>query len=317
MLNPDEVLAKVKERGCKTVGLQFPEGLKKEVLGIAERLQDEGFEVVLDADACYGACDLRPMPCDLLVHFGHAPLRSEKKNVIFEEVHIDCDLKVLEKCIPMLKSPVGLVTNVQHLHQLPEIKEYLEGKGLKVMMGQGNQRIKHKGQVLGCNFSAAIAVKDDVRNFLYFGTGDFHPLGIALATNMDVIAAYPFSNEVNNMSALRDKFMRQRFAAIELASKAERFGILVSKKSGQMRLDLAKKLNEDLVRAGKKAFTLYLDNITPENLEGYGLDAFVGTACPRIAIDDYLRFKKPIINPKELEIVLGKRSWTDYELDEI
>jgi len=317
MLDPDKVLAEVKGRGCKTVGLQFPEGLKNGVLGIAERLQDEGFEVVLDADACYGACDLRSMPCDLLIHFGHAPLGLDKKNVIFEEVHINCDLKVLEKCIPMLKSPVGLVTNVQHVHQLPQIKEYLEEKGQKVIMGQGDQRIKHQGQVLGCDFSAAIAIKDDARNFLYFGTGDFHPLGVALATNMDVIAADPFSNEVKNMSALRDKFMRQRFAAIELASKAERFGILVSKKSGQMRLNLAKKLEEDLVRAGKKAFILYLDNIIPENLEGYGFDAFVGTACPRIAIDDYLRFKKPIINPKELEIVLGKHSWADYELDEI
>ncbi|MCK5548578.1 MAG: diphthamide biosynthesis enzyme Dph2 [Thermoplasmata archaeon] len=317
MLDSNRILALVKEKGAKSVGLQFPEGLKREILDVADTLQREGFEVVLNADPCFGACDISPMPCDLLIHFGHASLgMPDKENVVFEEVQVDCSLAVLERCIPLLKNPVGLVTNVQHVFQIPEIKEFLEKREFNVKVGQGDKRVPYEGQILGCNFSSARVLAGYVKSFLYFGTGTFHPLGIGLATNVDVIAADPFTKDVRTIAELKDKFMKQRFAAIELASTADRIGILVSKKSGQKRPDLAKRLRDDLAKSNKKGYILYLDNIIAENLEGYGFDAFVSTACPRIAIDDYMRFKKPIVNPKELEIVLGKRSWDDYEIDE-
>jgi 2-(3-amino-3-carboxypropyl)histidine synthase len=47
------------------------------------------------------------------------------------------------------------------------------------------------------------------------------------------------------------------------------------------------------------------------------LEGFVVTACPRIAIDDSQMYKKPLITPQELEIVLNKRTWENYQLDEI
>ncbi|MBU2560389.1 2-(3-amino-3-carboxypropyl)histidine synthase subunit, partial [archaeon] len=47
------------------------------------------------------------------------------------------------------------------------------------------------------------------------------------------------------------------------------------------------------------------------------LGAFVNTACPRISIDDAGKFKRPLITPVELEIVLGAREWEDYAIDEI
>jgi 2-(3-amino-3-carboxypropyl)histidine synthase len=47
----------------------------------------------------------------------------------------------------------------------------------------------------------------------------------------------------------------------------------------------------------------------------FQLDAFVSTACPRLAIDDYLRFRKPMLTPIELEVALGARKWDDYLFD--
>jgi 2-(3-amino-3-carboxypropyl)histidine synthase len=316
MLNKDRILAEIKKRGCKSVGLQFPEGLKRNILELADALQASGLDVVLVGEPCYGACDIVSVPCDVLIHFGHAPIR-EDKNVIYEEIRFDCELEVLDKCVPILRSPVGLVTNVQHVHQLLEIKKYLEGNGLKILIGKGTGRVKYSGQILGCDFSAAAAIKTEVESFLYFGSGDFHSLGVALTTNKTVIAADPFSNRIKDMAELKDRFMRQRFAAIELASRAEKYGILISSKFGQMHLNLAQKLVKKLNEHGKKAFMFYFNYILPDYLEGYDIDAFVSTACPRIAIDDYSRFKKPLINPKELEIVLKERKWDDYELDEI
>ncbi len=68
-----------------------------------------------------------------------------------------------------------------------------------------------------------------------------------------------------------------------------------------------------------EAYLIMIDNITPDALLHYmDLDAFVVTACPRIAIDDSQMYKKPpLITPQELEIALNKRKWENYQLDEI
>ena len=61
-----------------------------------------------------------------------------------------------------------------------------------------------------------------------------------------------------------------------------------------------------------------MDDISPELLLPFmDLDAFVVTACPRIAIDDSIWYKKPLLTPQELLIVLDEKTWEDYEIDEI
>src|SRR5439155_22842221 len=59
------------------------------------------------------------------------------------------------------------------------------------------------------------------------------------------------------------------------------------------------------------------DLVAPDLLEGYRVDAWVNTACPRIAIEDVLQYKNPTLTPPEFEIVLGERTWDAYALDEI
>ena len=63
----------------------------------------------------------------------------------------------------------------------------------------------------------------------------------------------------------------------------------------------------------KSTFCIY-HLIPPRKME---LEAFVVSACPRIAIDDSQMYKKPLLTPQELEIVLNKREWENYQLDEI
>ena len=53
-------------------------------------------------------------------------------------------------------------------------------------------------------------------------------------------------------------------------------------------------------------------------IDFYPVDVFVNTACPRIAIDDAVKYAKPMITPYELEVVLGEKKWEDgYKFDEI
>jgi 2-(3-amino-3-carboxypropyl)histidine synthase len=120
------------------------------------------------------------------------------------------------------------------------------------------------------------------------------------------------------MDEFKEPILRRRFASIAKAQEARNFGIILGEKPGQRRKRLALNVKDALKKHGKKGYLICLDEINPELLVPFRkLDAFVNTACPRITIDDAQRFPKPIITPIELEIVLGERSWEDYQMDEI
>ena len=116
---------------------------------------------------------------------------------------------------------------------------------------------------------------------------------------------------------VRDRVLRQRHAAIARAHDAQTFGILVSKKIGQERMDMALGLKALAEKHGRQASLFLMDLVAPDLLQGYRVDAWVNTACPRIAIEDVLQYKEPMLTPQEFEIVLGEREWTDYRFDEI
>jgi 2-(3-amino-3-carboxypropyl)histidine synthase len=67
------ILNEIRNNSAKLVGLQFPEGLKKNALAIASEIEEKtGSNVIILIDPCYGACDLKEIPgMDLLIHFGH------------------------------------------------------------------------------------------------------------------------------------------------------------------------------------------------------------------------------------------------------
>lgn len=327
MLNYDfrlhEVLEKIKKMDAKVVGIQFPEGLKIHATRVAEKIENEtGAMVIISGDPCYGACDVsdRNMEniVDLIVHFGHIEFPvNYSVPVLFIEAYSKIDvIRAVKKSLKEIKKykKIGLVTTVQHLNILEDIKSLLIENGKDVLTKEGSGT--REGQVLGCNFSA---IKDmDADAFLYIGSGNFHALGIKLFTQKPVFIADPYMGEVRTIDEFADRILRIRFAKITKAEDAQKWGIIVSSKKGQFRLDLAKKLRNMVVESGKEAFIIMLDNISPDLLLPYmDLDAFVVTACPRVAIDDANMYKKPLLTPAELEIVLGIRKWEKYEIDEI
>ena len=222
----------------------------------------------------------------------------------------------LEEALEQLKdySKVAIATTAQHLHLLDEIVDFLEDNGKEVVIG--SSRSTRKGQVLGCNFASVKNLGADV--YLFIGSGNFHPLGIYLFTKAPVLAIDPYSGDIREMSAYADRILRIRFARIVKAREVTKWGIIVSSKEGQYRMKLAKEIKKLLEDEGMEAFILLMDHVNPDVLLPYmELEGFVVTACPRIAIDDSQMYKKPVITPKELEIVLNKREWEKYQLDEI
>lgn len=69
--------------------------------------------------------------------------------------------------------------------------------------------------------------------------------------------------------------------------------------------------------AGRICITAVMEEVTPDSLASYCVDAYVCTACPRIATDDSARYGKPMLTVPELEIALGLKEWTGYPFDQI
>ncbi len=311
----------IKRAKAKTVGVQYPAGLKTKALDIAREIENtSGVHVILSANPTFGACDVQQMPVDMIVHLGHAPIPDlHYKNVFFYDNPLPPpeNLSFLDKTLPLPGKKVGLLTTTQFRGWLPAVKTYLEGKGYEIFIGKSGGRIAYDGQLLGCDYSTAKAVMDKVDCFMFIGSGRFHPLAVAMLAPKPVIVADFEKGEARWLDEEKERAIRQRHGAITTAKDAKTFGIIVSSKRGQHRLELAKQLKNLAKKHHREAHIFVIDVVNQEDLEGYRVDAWVNTACPRIAIDDYVLFKKPMLTPPEFEIVIGERDWKDYELDEI
>ncbi len=312
MINLDKIVSAIAARNAKVVGLQFPEGLKRQAPDIAKAVESmTGATVIISGDPCYGACDIDDSLLDMvdvLFHFGHSRLLEDDRIVYIEYYHdVDVEAAVLQ-ALPMLGKRVGVVTTVQHIHMLPKIESILAAAGKEPVVKPGDSRITYPGQLLGCNFSAA---PQDVDSILFVGTGNFHPMGVQMTTQVPVVAADPFTGEARKVDI--ERIMRQRYAIMSKALDAKKWGIIIGMKPGQKRLELAKRIKE----IAGDAVLITIREISPERLIAFKVDAYVSTVCPRVAIDDALRYNVPVLTPVEFDIVKGLKKWDQLAFDEI
>lgn len=285
--------------------------------------------MIVSADPCFGACDvvnyeLKNLDVDCVVHIGHTEISGVENYwipTLFVNAESTLDVtKVVEKALSFLEgTKIGLVTTAQHLHTLDSVNSLLQKHGLEPFIGDGDERISMKGQILGCNFSAGTKIAEHVDCYLFIGSGMFHPVGLSMSTRKPVIAADPYTNSVmkQEIEDMKNNMLRQRYGAILACRNARKFGILIGLKRGQQRIKLAHELQKMLDFVGKQSLLITQSEFSPLALQGLDLDCYISTACPRIAIDDYLQYKKPIVTPVELEIALGRRVWETYVFDEI
>jgi 2-(3-amino-3-carboxypropyl)histidine synthase len=311
----DRIVEAVDERDAETVGLQFPEGLKRRGPRVADDLRellDDDVTVLISGQPCYGACDLDTYlmkRTDVFVHFGHSPMKESEKIIyvpLFSNVEVMPMVdRAIEEELP--EEDVGLVTTAQHMNRFEEMREHLEEAGYTVHTRRGDERLTHEGQVLGCNYASADI---DAEQVLYVGGGKFHPLGLAMEhPDKKVVIADP----VNNVLTVADteKFMKQRYGAVHRAMDAEEWGVIFCTKIGQGRWDQA----EEIVDNNDDAYLITMDEVTPDRLRNFDMDAFVNTGCPRITTDDGPQFHKPMLTPGEYEIAIGEKPLEDLSFD--
>jgi 2-(3-amino-3-carboxypropyl)histidine synthase len=238
---------------------------------------------------------------------------KESNKIIYVPLFSNVDpFPILEESLDELADPeenpdVGLVTTAQHMNRFGEMVDWLEERGFDVHTRKGDDRLTYEGQVLGCNYASADIDADQV---LYVGGGKFHPLGLAMEhPDKTVVIADP----VNNVVTIADpeKFMKQRYGAVHRAMGAKKWGVIFCTKIGQGRWEIAEKILDE----NDDAYLITMDEVTPDRLRNFAMDAFVNTGCPRITTDDGPRFHKPMLTPGEYEIAVGHKPLDSLEFD--
>jgi 2-(3-amino-3-carboxypropyl)histidine synthase len=293
--------------------LQFPEGLKQKALEHAKKIEKEGNEVLISASPCFGACDLaldeaKAVNAEKLIHFGHAEFNKVDFNVEYIEYKIDAPLEILKDSLTLLEEfgRLGIVTTIQHVHQLGAIKEFYQKEGKSVSLGKPYGFAKKEGQILGCDAGSAATIDKDVDVHIYFGGGLFHPLGAVLNTTKPFLSIDPFMGKMEFLDSYREKYRKRSRGRILAALNAKSFGILVSTKNGQFNMKLAEILKTKIEEANLAAEILVSNTFDFSSLDNLlEFDAFVNTACPRLVNDDSIRIRKPLLSSNELIESLG------------
>jgi 2-(3-amino-3-carboxypropyl)histidine synthase len=319
-LEEERVKQEILRYGAKRVLIQLPQGLKQEAPKIAEDIEKSGALPIVSADPCHGACDLaiaeaESLGVDLIIHYGHSKfLKHGRVPTVYVEVRATLSVdEALRKALSLLGKwqKIGLTTTVQHVQALDNARELLIRAGKVVMIGDAG-RLIYPGQVIGCDYSNAKSIAKDVDAFLFIGGGKFHALGIALSTSKPTVVADPYENRAFSVNEEAAKIIKQRWAQIEEAKRAKTFAVLIGLKPGQKRLDEALNIKKKIEEAGKAAYILACKEITPEALMDFpAIEVYVNTACPRICLDDALKFQKPMLTLNEARVVIGELSWEE------
>ncbi|HEX4920099.1 MAG TPA: diphthamide biosynthesis enzyme Dph2 [Candidatus Bathyarchaeia archaeon] len=319
-LEEDRLVSEIIGRGARRLLVQLPDGLKNEGPRLSSIIREKtGAEVFVSAAPAWGACDLSldaaiRLKADLLVHYGHNEFLRDSSNgipVVYIPAKSRHDvMPLVELALPLLKGPrIGLASVVQHLHTLPSITKLLESRSFKVELPGRGPWAHDTGQVLGCDYFGLKRIEPTVDSFLIVGSY-FHALGASLSVEKPTIFADPYDGTVRSLDQDRARIVRQRYAKVEKARQAKNYGIIVSTKPGQSNPTMALNILHQLEQTGRKGTILYADEIVPEKLLDFSeIEAFVDTACPRLALDDPERFTKPIVTRDEIMVVIGAWTW--------
>lgn len=171
-------------------------------------------------------------------------------------------LPVLKKV--KLEEKTGLITTIQYLDQVKNLKGFVFG-----------------GQILGCDIKNAKKIASKIDQFLFIGSGTFHPVYVALKLKKPVYIANPETDEFSQIPIDKIKELENKLRGKLLKFHAsKKLGIIVSTKPGQYNIKTAKALQK---RLKKPSFIFIADNINVEELENFpDIDCWINTACPRI-----------------------------------
>lgn len=323
-----KTIHRLRQANASRVALQMPEGLLLYATTISDILIHHSpvKSAVILADVTYGACcidDLsaRALSCDFLVHYGHSclvPLTSTTIPTLYVFVHITFDSSHLQQTLRHnfnSDQKIALVATIQFVDTAHAVRDTLKSEFPHLFVPQ--KRPLSPGELLGC--TAPVIPDADV--LVYIGDGRFH-LESAMIANPQLPAFRydPYAKRLTTEKYSTAEMHAYRKAAIEKASKACSFGIILGTLGRQGSSKILHRLMTSITEAQKCFFVVLLSELTPQKLsrmEQSGVEAWVQIACPRLSIDWGHNFSNtPLLTPYECFVALGKVQWrTVYPMD--
>ncbi|MCS6768015.1 MAG: diphthamide biosynthesis enzyme Dph2 [Candidatus Nitrosocaldus sp.] len=324
-IDEERVFSTIRERRPRVVAFNGPEALLGKISSLADKVSREfGIDAYVIADPCYGSCDLntdaaRRLNADILFHVGHSISMKEFGNVVMVDAYDDIPFdSVLAKCVAVLRDrgirSVAVLTDSQHVHQVGNARRMLQDNGFIVATTTGKGQLMD-AQVFGCEFYPAFYARDRIDAFLFLGQSIFHAVGIALSTNRLTLMLDPYYDEVREVNGIAEGLKRRALLAVYKALDAERIGLIVGLKEGQMMLNRVKDIKSRLEAHGRSVRLIALTEVTEERLRVFSdVDAFIQVACPRISIDD--EFSRPVLSVPQAYTLLKLLDKQNIEYDE-
>ncbi|XP_023930112.1 2-(3-amino-3-carboxypropyl)histidine synthase subunit 1 isoform X2 [Lingula anatina] len=299
---------RIRSAQAKRVALQFPEGLLLfacPIADIIERFTDA--DTLIMGDVTYGACCVddytaKALGADFLVHYGHSCLIPIDTHEGVRMLYVFVDIKIdLDHFIQTVKynfepgSSLALVSTIQFVAAI-------QSKPLS------------PGEILGCTSPRL----EDIDVIIYLGDGRFHLESIMISN--PEIPAYrydPYSKVFSREHYDTEKMLQMRKSAIDVASKAKKFGIILGTLGRQGSTQVFENIQKRIEEVGKEYVLVLLSEVFPDKLRMFSdVDAWVQVACPRLSIDWGTAFDKPLLTPYEVSVALDSVAWQQrYPMD--
>jgi len=310
----------------KKVLIQLPDGLKQFSLVIANCIRERyNAEPIIHMENIYGACDLQYnqifsiLNPDIIIHIGHSEYPNYlspsslpdniRNRVVFVKAlsKIDVDEALVLRALEILNNynvkNISIALTAQHTHLYNKISNIILGKKYNIIESKALYPYYEPGQIIGCDFRPVLDKKID--GYIFLGGGEFHPLGLYLATLKPIAQIDLYSNSVRYFTPIGTKYYKKRLFSISKAIEANHWGVIIGLKTGQYRPSI---LNIIIKMLSKKQYVLLSsENINEINLRSVDndwYDAFIITSCPRIPIDDLIDYEKPVLSPGEAYMAL-------------
>ena len=305
IINKEKIFQEINNQKPHSVALNGPEGIVTKIQEIAEGIE-ETFHIpaYIIGDTCWGSCDLNThaadlLGADILFNIGHTiAIRAMDKKVVMIDAYDDISFdKVARKCASELRDQyraVSLLTDSQHLNQIPLVKKIFEEYGYEIIIGKGKGQLSD-AQVFGCEFYPAHYLQEKVDAYIFLGQSMFHSAGIAMSTERPTYMLDPYFQEYSEVTEFAQGIQKKAILAIYKALDAKKIGLIIGLKEGQFAQVRALELKKKLEELGKRVQLIALTEITDERIQIFKqIDAFIQVACPRIATDNH--FKKPMLS---------------------
>lgn len=327
----ERAIKRLKQLSVDRVIVQLPNGLKRLYPMIERELSRYGIDSLLTVRPTWGICDLaipeaKSLNIGTILHIGHhtpPEMCIDNVRILFlPSTYIRNPSKLVYSTIKDLMncglikagSRIGLTCTIQHCKYLDDIIVALKTLNVIPVVSKSSREGMSLGQVLGCDYSSAISIQDKVDLFICIAGGRFHATGLAAVINKPVIGIDPYMENYFNASEGLREIIARRLHILSRAINASAFGIILCSKYGQFNLELAEAIRKKLRSVGIKVFLLVMDEVTPEYLDNITwVDAFISTACPRLAFEDLSSYRRPVLNPGEVKYII-KPDLSTYEL---